>query len=91
MLQQRVRAIVSGYRDHLARFRALQQVPGSTWTDAGVAKAMRPYRDDAKAALYRVGLDADQVAELLAEPSLQPRPARNLGEHMNRLIRGGGA
>jgi hypothetical protein len=84
-----IRAIVSHYRDHLARFRALQQIPGSTWTDAMVARAMRPYRDDATAALHRAGLDADQVAELLAEPSRQPTPARTLGEHINRLFREG--
>jgi hypothetical protein len=84
-----IRAIVSHYRDHLARFQALQQIPGSTWTDAMVAKAMRPYRTNATAALHRAGLDADQVAELLADPNPQPTPVRTLGEHMNRLIRGG--
>jgi hypothetical protein len=87
--QQRVRAIVSRYRDHLARFRALQHVPGSNWSDAMVDEAMRSYRADAKSALRRVGLDADQVAELLADPSPQPRPARTLSEHMNAIIRGG--
>ena len=86
--QQQVRAIVSRYRDHLARFRALHQVPGSNWSDAMVAEAMRPYRADAKTALHRVGLDADQVAELLADPSPRPRPARTLSEHMNAIIRG---
>jgi hypothetical protein len=91
MLQQRVRAIVSGYRAHLARFRALQEIPGSTWTDATVAEAMRPYRADATAALYRAGLDADQVAELLAERSPQPRPAKNMSEWVDQLFRGGQA
>jgi hypothetical protein len=85
----RVRAIVGRYRDHLARFRALQQVPGSTWTDATVAEAMTPHRADAEQELYRRGLTRDQVAGLLAEPSSQPRPARTLSEHMNRLIREG--
>jgi hypothetical protein len=51
---------------------------------------MRPYRDDAEQALYRVGLDRDQVAELLGEPSPVQQPARTVSEHMNRIIRGGG-
>jgi hypothetical protein len=87
--QQRARAIVGRYRDHLARFQALQQVPGSNWTDATVAERMEPYLADAQQALYRRGFTSDQVAELLAEPGRQPRPARTVNEYMNQVIRGG--
>ena len=88
-LPQQVRAVIETYHRRLSSFRALQQVPGSTWTDTDVAMAMVPHRADAKDALYRAGLDRDQVQGLLAEPSPEPRPARTLAEHMNRLIRGG--
>jgi hypothetical protein len=54
-----------------------------------VAEAMAPHRADAEQALYRAGLDRDQVAGLLAEPRPEPTPARTLGEYMNRVIRGG--
>jgi hypothetical protein len=74
------RAIVGRYRDHLARFQALQQVSGSTWTDATVAEAMAPHRSDAEQALYRRGFTRDQVTGLLAEPAHspgRPRPSAN--------------
>jgi hypothetical protein len=83
------RGVVNVYRSHLARFRALQQVPGSTWTDATVAEAMAPHRSDAEQALYRRGFTRDQVTGLLAEPSPQPRPAKTVSEYMNQVIRGG--
>jgi predicted DNA-binding helix-hairpin-helix protein len=89
MGSQHVRAIIDGYRHRLAYFRGLQQIPGSTWTDATVAEAMRPHRADAADALYRAGLDRDQVAGLLAEPDPQPKPARTLTEHINQLFRAG--
>jgi hypothetical protein len=88
MLQQ-VSAIVSHYRRDLAYFQGLQQMQDSTWTDADVRQYMGPHRAEAERTLTRLGLDADQVAELLAEPEREPTPARTLGEHMNRLIRGG--
>jgi hypothetical protein len=75
-----VRGVVTVYRGHLARFQALQQVPGSNWTDVMVAEAMAPHRANAEQALYRHGFTRDQVAG--------PRPARMVSEHMNRLIRG---
>jgi hypothetical protein len=83
------RGVVNVYRSHLARFRALQQVPGSTWTDATVAESMAPHRANAEQALYRHGFTRDQVAGLLAEPSPQPRPAKTVSEYMNQVIRGG--
>ena len=86
----RVRAIISAYRDRLAYFQGLQQLPGSTWTDADVTGAMRPYRDDAKQALYRVGLDADQVASLLAEPEPTQPPPRSLSQYINERFRARG-
>jgi hypothetical protein len=82
-------AVVRRYRDHLSHFRSLQQVPGSNWTDAMVAKAMVPHRAEAERELYRAGFTRDQVAGLLAEPRPEPRPARTVSEHMNRLIREG--
>jgi hypothetical protein len=78
-----VRGVVNVYRSHLARYRALQQVTGSTWTDAAVAEAMAPYRANAEHALYRVGFTRDQVAGLLAEPLPKPKPARTVSEYMN--------
>jgi hypothetical protein len=81
-----VRGVVNVYRGHLARFRALQDVPGSNWTDVMVAEAMAPHRANAEQALYRHRFTRDQVAGLLTEPV--PRPARTVSEHMNRLIRG---
>jgi hypothetical protein len=89
MPSQQVRAIVSRYQDRLAYFRGLQQLPGSTWTDSTVSRWMVPHLAEAAQALYRLGLDRDQVAGLLAEPSPEPRPARTISEHMNRVIRGG--
>jgi hypothetical protein len=88
MSRQQVRAVIDTYHDHLARFRALQQVPGSNWTDATVAEWMKPYLADAQQALYRRGFTSDEVAELLAEPSPEPRPARTMSEYMDRLFRG---
>jgi hypothetical protein len=84
-----MRGVVRAYRNQLAYYRGLQQVAGSNWTDAMVAKAMAPHRADAEHALYRHGFTRDQVAEALADPSPWPRPARTVSEHMNRLIRGG--
>ena len=83
-----VRAIVSRYRDRLAYFRGLQQLPGSTWTDADVAEAMESHRAEVTSALYRVGLDADQAAGLLAEPNPEPKPAGTLSEFVNALFSG---
>jgi hypothetical protein len=89
MPSQQVRAIVDRYQDRLAYFRGLAAVPGSNWTAATVDRWMLPHRAEAAAALYRLGLDRDQVAGLLAEPSPEPRPPGTISEHMNRVIRGG--
>jgi hypothetical protein len=84
-----VEGVVSRYQDRLAYFRGLQRIPGSTWTAETVSRWMVPHLAEAASQLYRLGLDRDQVAELLAEPSPEPRPARTISEHMNRVIRGG--
>jgi hypothetical protein len=89
MSRQQVRAVIDTYRSHLARFRALQEVVGSTWTDATVAEWMKPHLAAAQQALYRRGFTSDQVAGLLSEPGPQPRPARTVNEYMNQVIRGG--
>ena len=83
------RAVIERYRDRLAGFQRLQEVPGSTWTDAMVAEAMAPHRREAEDALYRQGFNRDELMGLLAEPHAKPRPARDLGEWVNRLLRGG--
>ena len=82
-----VRGVVNVYRGHLARFRALQDIPGSNWTDVMVAEAIAPHRANAEQALYRRGFTRDQVAGLLTEPG--PRPAKTVSEYMNQVIRGG--
>jgi hypothetical protein len=87
MPSQQVRAIVSRYQDRMAYFRGLQQLPGSTWTDSTVSRWMVPHLAEAAQALYRLGLDRDQVAGLLAEPSSKSRPTRTTAEFMNNLIR----
>jgi hypothetical protein len=79
-------AIVSRYQDRLAYFRGLQRIPGSTWTAETVSRWMVPHVAEAAAALYRLGLDRDQVAELLAEPE-PTQPAASLGQHINDLFR----
>jgi hypothetical protein len=82
------REVVQSYRTHLARYQALQEIPGSTWTDGTVAEWMAPHRADAEHALYRLGLTRDQVAGLLADPQPEPRPARSASEYLNALLRG---
>jgi hypothetical protein len=85
-----VRGVVNVYRGHLARYQALQQVTGSTWTDADVAKAMEPHRADAERALYRAGFTREQVAGFLAERPSRWNRARTVSEYMNALMRRGG-
>jgi hypothetical protein len=89
-MRPEVRAIVSTYQDRLRYFRGLQQVPGSTWTDETVSRWMVPHLAAAADALYRLGLDRDEISELLAEREPTQPPPRNLGQYVNDLFRARG-
>ena len=86
-LSQHAQAVVDTYQERLRHFRELQRIPGSTWTEATVRRWMVPHLAAAAQALYRLGLNRDQVAELLAEPEPTQPPPRDLGQYVNNLLR----
>jgi hypothetical protein len=89
-MRPQVRAVVETYHHRLSYFRGLQAIPGSTWTAETVSRWMVPHLAAAAQALYRLGLDRDQVTELLAEREPAQPPPRNLGQYVNELFRARG-